>query len=369
MTQLEKFLNTLESKTNVKIIQDFDWDDFKVLSPLEKYKTYKNVYKLKFHYRKDDEKLICGLSHQSIQRTGLKYYPKSIWVTSLIITKKEIKINNFDQDLFNFFLENANLKVWDKDKNFLSEHMRLLKPTIFKDFILGKVYNEETYYKSIAHRMYNLKNISWRDFKNVYKFSNVLINDLKDCTVNFENSLRVLANAEDWGYRTLLADCVNSAVQLGEKIDFNWSKKRLQAEHTRQIRELMKQELEQKAVEQIYDKVVEEKGFKLLNTEYDIFCEGQMMNHCLYTCYYQRIKNKEYIAYHITGPEDCTLGIRLGANGAVLDQIYQKYDRCVSEETKNLALDFIKKHAEELTQMFSEKVTNKCLENEYALPW
>ena len=33
----------------------------------------------------------------------------------------------------------------------------------------------------------------------------------------------------------------------------------------------------------------------ILNTEQEVFQEGLDMHHCIYTCYWKRIKNKEYL--------------------------------------------------------------------------
>ena len=103
--------------------------------------------------------------------------------------------------------------------------------------------------------------------------------------------------------------------------------------------------------------------FKLLNTEKDIFIEGSTMHHCLYTCYYDKIKNHNYIAFHLDFPEECTLGICTYNEEICLNQIYKKYDQPVSNETRQYALDFIKTHQEDLKKLFNQKVIseeNKC---------
>lgn len=383
MTQLEKFLNSLETKSYSRKDNSIVWEDFKKLSPEKKYEAYeKHLSELSYYYKKDNDKLFCVAYIKKIGRRGKQYYPFTVRQGYIRIDKKSIICNNFDQNILDYFKEQTGIRLWKPTEQFtMREYTYLITSAIFKDILIGNVYNDETFYKSIARRCYRIKHVDWKAFRMCLinlQWWGITISDLQDFTVNFDNSIRVLSNmAYNNNDLQLISDMLRCAVKLDQKIDLNWSAKRMDQEHQKQIQTLMERELTSKDKTPIHNKPLETQHIKCLNTEYDVFMEGKTMHHCIYTNYYNRIKDKQYIAYHITGPEDCTLGIRLGANGAVLDQIYQKYDRNVSEETKNLALDFIKKHAEELAQMFSEKVTNTCSEDNYGnllmpdleIPW
>lgn len=384
MTQLEKFLKGLETKHCSRKVNPIVWEDFKKLSPDKKYEAYeKHLTELNYYYRKDNEKLFCVVYIKKISRRGKQYYPFTVRHGYIRIDKKGITCNNFEGGLLDYFKENTGIKLWKCNASFTSrEYSYLVMPTIFKDILMGNVYNDETFYRSIARHCYRIKHVDWKAFKICLLNSQwwgINISDLQDFTVNFDNSLRIISkivNKETLGNLQLISDMLRCSVKLDQKIDLNWSAKRMDQEHQKQIETLMEKDLASKDKTLIHENPIETKDVKCLNTEYDVFMEGKTMHHCIYTNYYNRIKDKQYVAYHIDSPEDCTLGIRFGANGVVLDQIYQKYDRCVSEETRNFALDFIKKHAEELTQMFSEKVTNNC-ENNYGnllipdleIPW
>ena len=95
---------------------------------------------------------------------------------------------------------------------------------------------------------------------------------------------------------------------------------------------------------------------KLLNTEKSIFHEGKSMCHCLYSCYYERIKCHQYIAFHMTFPESCTFSVKLNHNNEVImDQIYAKYDKHVSTETEFIAQQFIDANYDILRRMLTKE--------------
>jgi hypothetical protein len=94
----------------------------------------------------------------------------------------------------------------------------------------------------------------------------------------------------------------------------------------------------------------------MLNNEREIYEEGLNMHHCIHSCYFNRIKNREYIAFHMTFPEDCTFGVKIASGEIILDQIYLKYDRHVQDKTRQVALDFIKKHSKQLSKLLQSPV-------------
>ena len=140
---------------------------------------------------------------------------------------------------------------------------------------------------------------------------------------------------------------------INEIVDFTWSDKRIREEHKRQINTLMSKEIEEKENIPIFDDVdkINTTEIKVINTEKDVFIEGSNMHHCLYTNYFKRIKNREYIAFHMTSPEDCTFSCRLYNGNLVLDQIYLSQDRRVQSSTKKVAIDYLDKFTEEIKNL------------------
>lgn len=231
---------------------------------------------------------------------------------------------------------------------------RFFTSGIIKSILIGTIYNQETFYKAVATRIYGVK-VSWRTVRDYFNNERISFNliDLKCFTKDVEKSMKVIMNTKAGDMGTLLWDVLQSAIKLNEVVDFTWSEKRLRAEHERQTRMLMQKQLETKEQIPIYDHDLFE-GAKLLNTEKEIFVEGSMMHHCLYTCYYKKIKEHKYVAFHMDSPEDCTFGIRFTKDVPVLDQIYLKYDKPVQESTRKLAKEFIDKYKEELIKMFNQ---------------
>lgn len=65
------------------------------------------------------------------------------------------------------------------------------------------------------------------------------------------------------------------------------------------------------------------------------------MHHCVYTCYWHRIKEHEYLAFAFYTSERFTLGLNLKDGEWVYDQAYLKYDKQISEESKALVEKFL----------------------------
>jgi len=96
-------------------------------------------------------------------------------------------------------------------------------------------------------------------------------------------------------------DMIDQAFILQRKIDFSWSPNRMREEHSKWTKEIMEAE-----INEMDDKEIEglEKyetftptGFKLLKTQKEVFQEGKIMSHCIYTSYWSRIKNGNYLLY------------------------------------------------------------------------
>jgi hypothetical protein len=58
----------------------------------------------------------------------------------------------------------------------------------------------------------------------------------------------------------------------------------------------------------------------------------------------------------MTFPEDCTFGVKIASGEVILDQIYLKYDRHVKDETRQIALNFIKKHSKQLSKLLKSSI-------------
>ena len=346
-----------------------EWfDNFKELNYIQKYNLYINQTPIIEHFLKsDDEHLYYKKINHQICRIGRTFFIKKLQVGSVYIIPKSIKINFPTKEPFVEFLQLLNIKLW-KDIRECSEYCILNKPSILKDILTGHVYNDETLWKRYALHAFKLKNVSWKDFKICYNHHfNIL--DIIHFTKNADNSLRVLAkecSLDPWNSRTnTIRDILKLAVKLDQVIDLNWSDKRLEQFHQEQIRIANALTIASKPQTPIFNQLIGNEHITMLNNEREIYEEGLNMHHCIHSCYFPRIKKQEYIAFHMTFPEDCTFGVKVASGEIILDQIYLKYDRHVQDETRQVALDFIKKHSKQLSKLLKSPSSIQ----EFPEPW
>ena len=340
---------------------DFDYN--KDLTYAQKIQYVGCVYKGTTRLFATDDCIYYVVSTKRLGRRGKTFYPREDHKETIYIGKNSIGFHSVSSKTLLDFLKILEIDWFrDIDSNILSQGF--FNKTIFRRIITNRIYNEETFYKSIATCMYGIKNVSWKTVRKYYElkygsenvfgpFIDISLTDLYYFTKNIDQSVNILIdNSFD---ASKYSDLISSAVKLDQVVDFAWSAKRIEEEHKRQTEALMAKELGSKKIVPIYDTGTMEFPFRLLNTEKDIFIEGTIMHHCLYNCYYDRISNHDYIAFHLDSPEDCTLGVWLRNGKPELNQIYKKYDQRVSNETRKYAEDFIKSHEDDLLKLFNQK--------------
>ena len=296
-----------------------------------------------------------------VRRTGNRFYVDSKVTDSIYISPTELRVKCSPVEKRRF-LELFGISWFTELPDGIIS--RFFTGSILKSILIGTIYNQETFYKAVANRIFHVK-VSWRLLREFFQdyrpyFS---VTDLYYFTKNFEDSIKMIINLSnhvkdipfDPNRMNLLWDMLQCAVKLNEKIDFNWSDKRLKEEHDRQNKELTERNVTKKSTKPIFEfsefaEPLAFKGVQLLNTERDIYLEGANMHHCLYNCYYNRIKEHDYIAFHMTFPEECTFSFRLGEHDrsgqpiVILDQIFKKYDEHVLPSTKKVAEEFLKRY-------------------------
>lgn len=154
---------------------------------------------------------------------------------------------------------------------------------------------------------------------------------------------------DDYRYQRMFRDMIERAYALEEHINLMWSDKRLDEEHTDWSRRLMKLSISTKSEESVWSQDIVDDlaafGLLLRNTEQEVFEEGYLMHHCVYTNYWNRIQRKDYIALSMQledGP--VTIGLarksyRQEGIGFYLDQVYHKYDKPLSSDELKVVED------------------------------
>lgn len=137
----------------------------------------------------------------------------------------------------------------------------------------------------------------------------------------------------------IFTDLTNQCLALDRKIDFSWSEKRLNEYHTELTREIMLFK-----IDNIRDTRVEytklpgiTNSIKLLSSEKEIFEEGTLMHHCVYTNYWSQVSNRMYFVFtYENGDVRATIGVNKhwDSDKFELSQMYQKFNQPVPEEDR-----------------------------------
>ena len=133
-----------------------------------------------------------------------------------------------------------------------------------------------------------------------------------------------------------MQDLIKQAQMLGRKIDFKWSSNRIKEVHQDWTREIM--DIEQESVESIdYDYVNElphNGHLELITNSKDLYVEGRIMSHCVYTNYNTQVADKCYFVFKFTDREvRATVGIGktwMDDDSFIIHQMYGKRNASIN---------------------------------------
>lgn len=248
------------------------------------------------------------------------------------------------------------------------------RASILEDILSGKIYNLKTLYQAFGKCCTGHKVTDWKLLRKYYTNSSYYrisdnnglcysypLSKIYKYTKDFNKSLNALLNVKRYSSKeTLVRDLLSSASQLNEKVDLTWSENKMNEEHQKQIIKQLEKEVSEKDDNPIYDENFVSSintdfnpSIKLLNSEKSIFTEAKAMSHCLYSCYFNRIKRKEMMAFHINSPEDCTFSIFKDSNtGFIFDQAHLSHNRTPSSKTISQIKAFLIQAKESIIQEF-----------------
>ena len=284
-----------------------------------------------------------------------------------------------------------------------------------KCYLLNKVLNTYTDLKSFIkeYLIYNDINISYKMFMNILKFiaynknsfdstydaydeiitymkvatnQEVLFNKLKTGAIQVRSSKSVNSVHQDGWFTmftrafnhlgevaetSLVADAVDLALQLNKKVNFSWSSNKFRDINVQWSRELMRKDIEKRNPQDIYKNKELIKDAKLLSSERDVFEEGMIMHHCVYTNYWRLIESGKYIALHLNSTVN-SLGITLGVwvrydsnnqdniiSKLVFDQAFYAYDKVLSTEDNQMCKDYLIDNEDNLIKILTDSFTKK----------
>lgn len=281
-----------------------------------------------------------------------------------------------------------------------------------KCYLLNKILNTYTDLKSFIkeYLIYNDINISYKMFMNILKFiaynkdnfvsflnaydevitymkvatnQEVLFNKLKTRVIQTRSSKPVNSVYQDeWltsafnyigevAEKSLVADAVDLALQLNKKVNFSWSRNKFRDINVQWSRELMRKDIEKRNPQDIYKNKELIKDAKLLSSERDVFEEGMIMHHCVYTNYWRLIESGKYVALHLDSTVN-SLGITLGVqvmydynnkdniiSKLVFDQAFYAYDKILSTEDSQMCKDYLIDNEDNLIKILTDSFTKK----------
>ena len=285
--------------------------------------------------------------------------------------KKKIIYNNYNRDMLLDDLCRLPHFDWLKHGRDIGNiHATVLSGAVVRDILLGKLTNCEYIVKQYIKSLH-VKNINWKtyiSYLNHLYYPALTLKWLDYATTDPNAAMEYLSKSDN-SRKRLFRDMINQALALGKKINPKWSEKRMDEEHTKMTREIMQAEIKEKKQIPVHkDCPMFKYPCKILNTERDVFDEGLEMHHCIYTNYWNRIRDKRYLGIAFTQPERFTLGLRASENGYEFDQAYLKYDKMISEESQ-LMIDTFLNDSDVMSQLNNlehncEKKINRQLDNE-----
>jgi len=136
---------------------------------------------------------------------------------------------------------------------------------------------------------------------------------------------------------------LQQAYILNEKINFKWSDKKLNEVHTNWTYKIMQFEINEIGDFELNynDKLEIPFNGKLLSKQRDVYMEGAVMKHCIYTNYWERIKKQNYFVISVKEVANFTVGIRKLGDEFIIDQVYGIRNSPVDQEYKTILNEWI----------------------------
>lgn len=220
-----------------------------------------------------------------------------------------------------------------------------LSATVVKDILYGKITNPKDAILAYGKRL-GVKHLNEYMFK-LSGNTNIPMSVLC-CVINPAQLDTYVHEHGQLPRDSEFRDMVEQAYALEKTINLMWSSKRMSEEHTKWSRELMRLSIGTKSEEPIWSESVVETfrqcGLELCNTEQRVFEEGYLMQHCVYTNYWDRIKERNYIALRIElegGPVTIGLSRDYYTGQFTFNQAYHKYDRYLDPDESTIVQDAI----------------------------
>ena len=249
-----------------------------------------------------------------------------------------------------------------KDCEFITSNRITLPEHVIKSILSGKITSQEDMWKAIAKKSY--KNKHWK----IIRF----------CKQNYISIMLLELGCRDWEAildldHTLpytFNSLLRSACIVGEKISCKWSEKRMEEEYKRLSRSLKLIEIESKDNTPVYDlSNIIDTGYTIVNTEREAFDCSEIFHNCVYSNYWNRIKDHRYLVAH-NGTYCIGYQIINGGEDLLFDQIHTIYNGSVTTDVMQAVDRIVKPVLYELIRQIPKEIPEK-LQNldDVLMPW
>lgn len=286
-------------------------------------------------YSEFEEKLIYSETKITVRMAG-HLYPQRTSRKGFTLDKQTKKLqlwyNSQPSDFEHLGLLLRELgKEWVINEKLLgARYHGWLTKGLLEKILLGKITNPSDAVKYII-KANRIKGATPKYLKEYIKNGHSKINLLK--WTNHITRIDDILTNQTANHHYILDDTLKQAKILGRTIDMNWSKKRLEEIHKEWTKEIMAIELET-----LENEVVEYKesfdflppSIELIRDRKRLFVEGKEMGHCVYTNYWELVKERRYMVWHVEqedGGEPLTVGIRIESSQYYIEQALGRYNQ------------------------------------------
>ena len=252
----------------------------------------------------------------------------------------------------------------------------LLNKTMLQNMIKDKITNPRDYIKAyLKTSPYKKMDVSpelfYKTFIDISKSdtSPKFYRKILEFSTNINHALELISEQGPYLNHNI-TDIYEQAAVLNKQVNPKWSKARMKEVHTEWTREIMAIEIKSlEAVNYGYPEMSTPKGIEIISNNYELFEEGTVMKHCVYTNYESRIRRREYFAfrYNRDGVR-ATIGATSDGEGNIkLNQMYSIGNTQVSSEHKQYVIDWLQ---DEHTQFWLRKeYTKKSISSDHLVGW
>jgi len=314
--EVQRYLVYQQKLNHAYVIQKKETDTHVYISQCE----YKPMFNKKMILIR---KPMSGITYDKVKKTVKIWFGKKPKDTGVCISHL---LSHFNIEWYNTLYAGAFYET--------------LTQSLLQRMIRGVITNPRDYAKAILKGHKNLRETGLSAeslFKYLCSSANVSVQPFLFYCPAFKNPNQLVDLITKGRLNWRVADMVKQARILDKKIDLNWSEKRLDAEHAEWTRLIMQYEID--SVEEIdfdYPDLDMPEGLEFIKTNREVFEEGTIMKHCLYTNYAYTIRNKTYFAfrYEKDGVR-ATLGVDVNTKGPRFSQMFSYRNSEIDEEIKD----------------------------------